>query len=93
MEGGDAPILILHGDADETVAYSEALDLEADAVAKNIRYSFYTVRGAGHGWSEVNPYDNTVDGVSVFELTLDFIEAHVRDDAPRYEVRSITSGA
>ncbi len=89
MSPGDPPMLIVHGTTDTTVDYQGALDLEADLQANSIAYSFYTVEGAGHGWGSVNPAGTDIDGRSIYERTLDFIEDHLRGRAARYEVRSV----
>lgn len=86
MQSGDAPLFILHGDQDPTVDYAEALALQADADLNQIPYSFYTVEGGGHG---VGTTRLGVDGVTFFDLTLDFIEAHLRDGEPLYQTRTI----
>ncbi|MEO0818418.1 MAG: alpha/beta hydrolase, partial [Pseudomonadota bacterium] len=49
----DPPMLILHGDQDPIVDYSEALGLEAEAQAFSVPYAFYTVEGAGHSFDEL----------------------------------------
>ena len=86
---GDPPLFILHGDQDPVVDYAEALGLEAEARAQSVPYSFYTVEGAGHSFDELRIGVTTVDGRTLLELTLDFINAHLRDEAPLYEVRSV----
>ena len=88
MAFGDPPLFILHGDQDRTVSYSEALDLEAAAEANGVPYSFYTVASAGHGFGAVRPDETEIDGKTLYELTFDFIDAHLRDGAPVYEVRT-----
>jgi len=85
----DPPLFILHGDQDPIVDYSEALGLEAEAQTNSIPYSFYTVEGAGHSFDELRINVTRVDGKTLRELTLSFIEAHLRDGNPLYEVRTV----
>ena len=93
MKPGDPPIFILHGDRDATVAYSEALDKEDDAINNGVPYAFYTVLGAGHGWGNMQIDDTRVDGVTLRNLAVDFVAAHLFDDeTPLYEVRSVPRG-
>lgn len=89
MQTGDSPLFILHGDQDQTVDYAEALSLQADADLNQIPYSFYTVEDAGHGPDQVGLKTNGVDGVTFYDLTLNFIEAHLRDGTPLYETRTV----
>ena len=86
MRAGDAPLFILHGDEDPTVDYDSALALQADADLNQVPYAFYTVDGGGHGVATTRL---GVDGVTFFDLTLNFIEAHLRDGTPLYETRTI----
>ncbi|MEL6258402.1 MAG: alpha/beta hydrolase [Pseudomonadota bacterium] len=85
----DPPLFILHGDQDPVVDYSEALGLEAEAQMNSIPYSFYTVEGAGHSFDELRINVTRVDGLTLRELTLNFIEAHLRNRDPLYEVRTV----
>lgn len=89
MQPLDPPIFILHGDADPTVDYSLAVALQIDAEANGIPYTFYTVEGAYHGFGTVGVTDNGVDGKTFLDLSLDFVEAHLLDGLPLYEVRSV----
>ncbi len=89
MQSGESPLFILHGSLDETVLYSEALDLQAEAEANGIPYTFYTVEGARHGFGANGVTTNGVDGKTFLELSLDFVEAHLYDGAPVYEVRTV----
>lgn len=52
MEIGEAPLLVVHGDQDENVAYTEALELEARALAVGIPYEFHTFVGEDHSWTD-----------------------------------------
>ncbi len=89
MQPDDTPMLIVHGTGDQTVAYDDALELEDDLQNNAIPYTFYTVEGAGHGWGSVDPMNIRIDGVSIFDRTLDFIEDHVNGRDARYEVRRV----
>ncbi len=49
---GEAPLLIVHGDQDENVPYTEALELEARALATGVPYEFHTFVGEDHSWTD-----------------------------------------
>jgi len=49
---GEAPLMIVHGDQDENVPYTEALELEARALATGIPYEFHTFVGEDHSWTD-----------------------------------------
>jgi acetyl esterase/lipase len=87
LDSGEPPFFILHGKEDGTVDYSYALDLEEGAIANGIDYAFYTFDGPGHGlFSYLET--TSVDGETLLEISLDFLEAHVRDGTPVY--RNVT---
>ena len=90
MDAGDVPFFTLHGTADATVPYQSALDLAARADAVGVPYSFYTVDGGGHGFGEVRPDLLTVDGLSVLDLTAQFVADHFGVDPPAYRTATIS---
>jgi len=93
MAEADAPLFILHGSEDDRVNAQNALDLKAEADAVGVGAALYLVVGAGHGYSgiAVHSDDQTVNGSTLLEMTLNFLDAHLKDDAPRpvYERVSI----
>ena len=68
FDSTDAPILIVHGDSDPVVSFSQAEDLRDRYQATGADYEFHQLVGAGHG-----PWNATVDGMSLSELAADFI--------------------
>ncbi len=64
----DAPIMIVHGTNDQTVAYSEALELKDIYNSTGATYKLHTLKNRGHG-----PWDATVNGKKLEELSFDFI--------------------
>ena len=91
IRSDDSPLLILHGNADLTVEYSEALSIQDELELAQLPYSFYTVDRAGHGKDEVGVFTNGVDGKSFLEITLDFVEDHLTGGSPHYEQRTVPS--
>ncbi len=85
MEFMEAPFMTIHGDQDLTVPYQSALDLAARAEAVSIPYTFYTDVGGGHGVG----VDRTVNGTTIMDLTLNFIEAHIVGGTARYETANV----
>ncbi|MEP3421867.1 MAG: alpha/beta hydrolase fold domain-containing protein [Erythrobacter sp.] len=84
LELGEAPFLVLHGTADGTVDYQEAIDLTNAADVVAVPFALYTVNGAGHGFGATGTFTNTVDGQTLFVRTADFVEAHLTDGTPIY---------
>ena len=81
LEFREAPFLTVHGDADTVVDYLHAVDLAERADEVGVPYSFYTGVGDGHG---VNPLKQ-VNGVTLLDLTVNFIDAHIVGGTPLYE--------
>ncbi|MFN6329497.1 MAG: prolyl oligopeptidase family serine peptidase [Chitinophagales bacterium] len=64
----DAPIMISHGTIDQTVAYSEALELKDIYTSTGTNYVLYSLENRGH-----SPWDAIVNGKSLQELSFNFI--------------------
>ena len=89
IASGDAPVMILHGTQDDIVPYSYALDIRNQANSASLPYAFYTVTGAGHGFEGI-PIDTLrVNGLTLRQLTLDFVADHLEDGSPGYETHVI----
>ncbi len=85
LEVSEAPFFIIHGTQDGTVAFQNSVDLADQADIVGVNYAFYPVIGAGHGVNAVGLDENTVDGVTLADLTYDFVEAHLTGSAPLYQ--------
>ena len=81
----EAPFMTVHGDQDQTVDYQSAVDIAAQADAVGVPYTFYTDVGGGHSVG----VDRTVNGVTIMDLTLNFIEAHIVGGTPLYETANV----
>ena len=68
FDATDAPISIVHGTADPTVAFDKAEQLEAAYAETGVPYAYHPLPGAGHG-----AWQHAPDGKSLFELAFDFI--------------------
>lgn len=81
---GDAPIFMLHGRADDRVAVQGSLDLKAEADSAGVGAALYIVEGAKHGYSGISIQSETqsVRGQTLLDLTLEFLDAHLKEDAP-----------
>ncbi|MBU6950699.1 alpha/beta hydrolase [Hahella sp. HN01] len=66
---GDAPFLIVHGDADPIVPHHQSQLLEAALKAAEVPVSFYTVKGGQHG---------RFNDAKVVELTKAFFTKHLK---------------
>lgn len=89
LEFREAPFLTIHGTADQAVAYQNALDLTAQGDIVGVPYAFYTVEGADHTFLNIDVFNVMVDGQSLLDITLDFVEAHLIGGTPTYETVSI----
>ncbi len=89
LEFREAPFLALHGNADQTVVYQSALDITVQADIVSVPYAFYTVEGAEHTFLHIDVFNLTVDGKSLLDITLDFIEAHLIGGTPLYETVNV----
>ncbi len=68
FDATDPPIMISHGTNDQTVPYSEALNLKDIYTSTGANHILYTLENRGHG-----PWDATVNGKKLEELSFDFI--------------------
>jgi acetyl esterase/lipase len=84
LELGEAPFFVLHGTADPTVAYQDALDLTAQADVVGVDYALYSVLGAGHGFGATGTFSTEIGGKTLIELTIDFVEDHIVSGTPTY---------
>lgn len=89
VEMSDPPLFIIHGDSDTVVDYGKALELQDEAEAKSLPYAFYTIAGAGHGFGEIPIETLTVNGVTLQELEIRFLNTHLRDGEANYEVVTV----
>ena len=85
MDVMEAPFLTIHGDEDPTIDYQVAIDLTDRGTAIGVPFTFYTDVGGGHNVNTMQ----TVNGVTLIDLTVDFIEAHVIDGLPLYEIADV----
>lgn len=89
MSVSDPPLMIIHGDQDTVVAYELGQIVAERANENAIPYSFYTIIGGGHGLTALGLYRTLIDDKTLNEVMLDFIDAHLNNSMPVYEVRSI----
>ena len=85
LEFREAPFMTVHGDQDQTVDYQAAIDIAAQADAVGVPYTFYTVVDGTHGID----VSRTVNGVTILDLTINFIEAHIVGGTPLYETANV----
>lgn len=75
IEAGDPPVILLHGTADPTVAFSQSEAIVARAVDVGLTYEFYPIEGGGH---QVRPeLGRIVDGMSLEDRIADFLYRHL----------------
>ena len=68
FDPSDAPVSIVHGTADPTVAFSEAENLRDAYIDTGVAYDFHPVEGGGHGlWGVM------IEGMNLRELAFAFV--------------------
>lgn len=67
-DANDVPLCHIHGTADTTVLYSEALKVQGLYEENNIPHQLFTLEGVGHG-----QWGSTYEGKSLAELALECI--------------------
>ena len=84
------PLMIVHGTDDTTQVYEDtAIPLATEAETVGLPYTFYTVENGPHGFGSVDPNRVQINGDAPVDVTLDFIEAHLTDGTPLYEVQTV----
>lgn len=90
VDADGPPLFILHGTNDSTQVYEDtALPLAAEAESVGLPYTFYTIENGPHGFGSVDPSRVQINGQDPIDVTLDFIEAHLTDGTPLYEVQTV----
>ena len=85
LDAMETPFLTIHADADLSIDYQAAIDLTDRATAVGVPFAFYIDVGGGHNVDT----SQTVNGVSLLDLTVNFIDAHVSGGSPVYELSLI----
>ncbi|HAA11500.1 MAG TPA: esterase [Cytophagales bacterium] len=68
FDANDPPMLIIHGTADGTVAFSKAEELKAIYESNGVAFEFYPLEGGGH-----KAWNAKVDNKRVEDLAFDFM--------------------
>lgn len=68
FDAGDPPIAIIHGTADNVVAFSEAENLKKQYTSTGAAFVYHPLEGAGH-----SAWNATVGGKSLTELSFAFL--------------------
>lgn len=90
LESGEAPAFVLHGTADATVAYAEAVQLTDRAASVGTPFTLYSIVGGGHDFTGSGFFEVKVDGQSLAAKTAEFVAQHLRDGGtPVYERREV----
>ena len=73
MEAGEPPLIIVHGEQDQTVPFTEAQALVSRATAVGIPYEFHPIPNAGHGFGQIPIFTLEIEpGVTVFDRIVEF---------------------
>ncbi|MEM9838539.1 MAG: hypothetical protein AAF830_05225 [Pseudomonadota bacterium] len=90
VDANGPPFMIVHGTNDRTVVYEEnAVPLAAEADAAGLPYAFYTMQDAPHGFRAIDPAFYRIDGEAPRDVTVTFIEDHLTNGSPLYDIRTI----
>jgi para-nitrobenzyl esterase len=75
FDKSDPPIMIVHGEKDMTwgTLYASALNIVRACTSRGVPYRFHSLKKEGHG-----AWDAKVQGKKLPELSLDFLEAHLK---------------
>jgi acetyl esterase/lipase len=57
VDGDDPPVLLIHGDADETVPVSQARTLAASLREHQVEFEYVEIAGGGHNFKKVLEHD------------------------------------
>ena len=93
LDGDGPPLMIIHGTNDETVDYDNAVALAEQATAIGLPHSFYTISGGPHGFASILGDSRRINGEAPLDVTLDFVEDHLRGNAPLYETLTVGAAA
>ncbi len=74
LEAGEAPLFIVHGTRDTVVPYRQTLEIEARAREVGVPAEIHAIEGAGHGFQAIGIRTRTVDGMTLFNHILDFLD-------------------
>ena len=75
IDANDPPLIMIHGTADPTVAFSLAEAVEAQALSVGLVREFYPLAGVGHGTPA--QLDTVVDGISLADRIRNFFWVHL----------------
>ena len=79
VEPGNAPALLVHGDADSVVDVAGAYAMELQFQAAGVPYDLVVLPGVGHGIDIF--VDEAAPGETIFERVVTFFALHVASDA------------
>jgi acetyl esterase/lipase len=75
LEAGEPPIFIVHGTDDPMVPFALSEAVVARAQAVGVPYEFYPLAGYGHGFLAIDLMTVKVDGQTIFEHLVRFLDA------------------
>ena len=73
MDGWRSPVLLIHGDDDRNVPFSESVDLAEELLARGIEFESLVFPDEVHGFLLHRNW------ISAFEASLDFLERHLME--------------
>ena len=82
MERNDVPTFVVHGTADRTVPFSASEALYARGQATGTPVQLHGFQGHGHSWSEINAFDDRINGTPIVEVMIDWIDTVVSGGRP-----------
>ena len=87
---GAPPVLIVHGESDTVVPFSQATSLAKALEAANAPYLLVKVPGAGHGWGLSF---NSAASLRTLPVIVDFLARALSDQRPLSEVKAPTAAS
>lgn len=81
IDRSDPPVLLMHGDRDETVPLSQHHEMVAALRASGVDLTESVIGGVGHSWIGTTPEATQAASRQALRETIDFIDARIGDRA------------
>lgn len=83
IEAGEPPLFIVHGTNDTTMPFACAEAVVARAKAIGLYHEFYPLVGYGHGFASIDVMTVQVDGRTIFERLVQFLDKVLFQGVPQ----------
>jgi acetyl esterase/lipase len=80
VDDNDPPMLVIHGDADQTVSIEQSRELARRLNAAGVPVTFTTIPGVGHGWKGADGLATQEASKVALEMTYRFLDEQLRTE-------------